>query len=132
MYWLLLLSAIVTEIVGTACMKASYGFTRITPGVIAVTCYIASTVLLILALKRIELSVAYVIWSGLGMAATVAIGILCFQEAMTAAKAGLIATIFVATVALVAVSLPTGGPEPTVQQANAAPAGNAPSGREPI
>ena len=130
MYWSLLFSAIAAEIVGTACMKASDGFSRIVPGGVAIACYIASTVLFILALKRIELSVAYVIWSGVGMVATVVIGILWFQEAMTAVKAGLIATIVFATIALVAVSPPADGPASGDAQARVST--DAPAGQEPI
>ena len=39
-----------------------------------------------IAIKRIEVSVAYAIWSGLGTALIAAIGIFWFKESMTLVK----------------------------------------------
>jgi small multidrug resistance pump len=43
-------------------------------------------VALTLALKRIDVSVAYAVWSGLGTAMIAAIGLLIFKEPLTLVK----------------------------------------------
>src|SRR5207237_8169652 len=78
--------AIVLEICGTTSLKLSDGFTRIGPSGAVVLCYIASFALLGLALRGIELSVAYAVWSGVGTAIVAAIGILWFGESAGACK----------------------------------------------
>ena len=72
--------AIVLEICGTTSLKLSDGFTRVGPSAAVVLCYVASFVLLSLALRGIELSIAYAVWSGVGTAIVAAIGILWFGE----------------------------------------------------
>ena len=66
--WLLLVSAIALEVAGTTSMKLSQGFTRLVPSVLLFVCYVASFVALTLALKKIEVSVAYAVWAGVGTA----------------------------------------------------------------
>jgi len=75
-----LAAAILLEICGTTSLKLSDGFTRIGPSGAVVLCYVASFALLSLALRGIELSIAYAVWSGVGTAVVAAIGILWFGE----------------------------------------------------
>jgi small multidrug resistance pump len=84
--WLLLVSAIALEVAGTTSMKLSQGFTRLVPSVLLFVCYVASFVALTLALKKIEVSVAYAVWAGMGTALVAAIGIVYFREELTALK----------------------------------------------
>jgi small multidrug resistance pump len=77
---LYLAAAIVLEICGTTALKLSQGFTRPGPAVAVVFCYVASFALLSLALRVIDLSIAYAVWSGVGTAIVAAIGILWFGE----------------------------------------------------
>ena len=81
-----LAAAIVLEICGTTSLKLSDGFTRIGPSGAVVISYVASFVLLSLALRGIELSIAYAVWSGVGTALVAAIGILWFGESAGAWK----------------------------------------------
>ena len=81
-----LAAAILLEICGTTSLKLSDGFTRIGPSGAVVICYVASFVLLSLALRGIELSVAYAVWSGVGTAVVAAVGILWFGEGAGAWK----------------------------------------------
>jgi small multidrug resistance pump len=74
-------AAILFEICGTTSLKLSDGFTRFGPSATVTVCYGASFVLLALALRGIELSIAYAVWSGVGTAAVAAIGIVWFGEA---------------------------------------------------
>jgi small multidrug resistance pump len=81
-----LAAAIVLEICGTTSLKLSDGFTRVGPAGAVVLCYVASFALLSLALRGIELSIAYAVWSGVGTAVVAAIGILWFGETAGAWK----------------------------------------------
>ncbi|MCP4112366.1 MAG: multidrug efflux SMR transporter [Desulfobacteraceae bacterium] len=85
-HWLFLAGAIALELAGTTSMKLSEGFTKFVPSVLLFVFYAASFVPLTLALKKIELSVAYAVWSGAGTALIAAIGILYFRETATALK----------------------------------------------
>ena len=85
-YWLYLTGAILLEVAGTTSMKLSEGFTRLVPSVALFVFYAASFVALTFALRKIEVGVAYAIWSGVGTALITAIGILYFREVATALK----------------------------------------------
>jgi small multidrug resistance pump len=75
-----LAAAIGLEICGTTALKLSDGFTRLAPVGVVVICYLSSFAVLSLALRRIDLSIAYAVWSGAGTAIIAAIGILWFGE----------------------------------------------------
>ena len=100
MSWLLLISAIVFEVSGTTCMKLSYGFTRRAPTILMFIFYGLGFVPLNLALRRIDISVAYAIWSGVGTAVITTIGILWFKEPVNALKLISIVLIIVGLVGL--------------------------------
>lgn len=80
MSWIYLLLAIICEVSGTTCMKLSKGFTKMLPSILIFIMYGFSLILLTKAIKKIDISVAYAIWSGLGTALIAAIGILWFKE----------------------------------------------------
>lgn len=95
MHWIQLTLAIVFEVAGTTCMKLSAGFTKPAAAAGMVLFYTACFFFLTLALKKIEVSVAYAIWSGVGTALIASIGVLYFREPLTAVKIiGLLAIIF--------------------------------------
>jgi small multidrug resistance pump len=100
MHWIYLTAAIVFEVVGTTCMKLSAGFARTLPAVLMAVCYCCSFGCLTLALKRIDVSVAYAIWSGLGTALIAAIGIWHFREPLTPLKLVGTAAIIAGVIAL--------------------------------
>ncbi len=58
LFWLYLLIAILTEVVGTAMMKASQGLTRLLPSVLMFVLYAVSFVFMAVALKKIEVGIA--------------------------------------------------------------------------
>ena len=86
MTWLYLVLAILLEVSGTTCMKLSEGFTRMVPSILLIVFYTLSFGMLTLALKKIDVSVAYAIWSGVGTALIATIGVLWFKEPATAMK----------------------------------------------
>ena len=67
-------------------MKLSRGFTELTPSILIFAFYGCAFALNTVAIKTIELSVAYAIWSGIGTALTAAIGIFYFKEPATTVK----------------------------------------------
>ncbi|MEW5964387.1 MAG: multidrug efflux SMR transporter [Pseudomonadota bacterium] len=87
MSWLLLALTIVLELAGTTMMKLSEGFTRLWPSVGVIVCYTGAIVGVTLALRELELSVAYAVWAGAGTALAALVGILVFKESATALKA---------------------------------------------
>ena len=86
MAWLLLFVAISFEISGTVSMKLSQGFSRPLPTLLMFVFYGLGFVPLNLALRHIDISVAYAIWSGLGTAVIALIGIFYFREPATLMK----------------------------------------------
>jgi small multidrug resistance pump len=86
MNWTFLLLAILFETVGTTAMKMSSGFTRIGPAIVMGICYILCFTLLTLALKQLDVSLAYAIWSGVGTALITIIGIWWFNESVSTLK----------------------------------------------
>ena len=86
LFWVYLLIAILTEVVGTTMMKVSQGLTRLMPSVLMFVMYAISFVFMALALKKIEVSTAYAIWSGLGTAMIATIGIVAFRESISILK----------------------------------------------
>ena len=67
-------------------MKLSQGFSKILPSVLLFIFYGLCFSFLTLALKKIDVSVAYGVWSGLGTALVAFIGIYWFKEPATALK----------------------------------------------
>ncbi len=86
LFWIYLLIAILTEVVGTTLMKVSQGLTRLIPSVLMFLLYGISFVFMAFALKKIEVSTAYAIWSGLGTALIAIIGIVWFRESINLPK----------------------------------------------
>lgn len=86
MHWFYLIGAIVLEVLGTTSMKLSEGFTRPLPSVLIFVFYAGAFVGLTMALRRMEVSVAYAIWSGVGTALIAVIGFLWFRESVTVVK----------------------------------------------
>ena len=78
--WVHLAMAIVAEVAGTFCMKMSDGFTRPLFSALIFLFYGTSFYFLALCLKRIDLSVAYAIWAGVGTALIASIGVGFFRE----------------------------------------------------
>lgn len=98
--WLYLILAILFEVAGTTSMKLSEGFSRLVPSILLFVFYAASFVAVTIALKEIEVSIAYAVWSGLGTALITVIGILFFRETVTVLKIVSIILIIIGIVGL--------------------------------
>jgi len=85
-HWILLVVAIALEVAGTTSMKLSDGLTKLTPSVLIFVFYAASFWAFTIALRKIDISIAYAIWSGVGTALIASIGIVYFREPVTTLK----------------------------------------------
>jgi small multidrug resistance pump len=95
-----LLLAIIAEVTGTTCVKLSQGFTRLLPSILIFVFYGLSLGFLGLALKKVDLSLAYAVWSGLGIAFIASVGVLYFREPVTTMKMVSLALILAGVVGL--------------------------------
>lgn len=102
--WTLLAIAIALEVMGTTCMKLSQGFTRPVPSVAMFAFYGLAFACNTIAIKTLDLSITYAVWSGVGTIATAFIGMYFFKEAATALKMASISLIVVGVFGLHAAS----------------------------
>ena len=108
MSWLYLILAIITEVVGTAAMKLSHGFTKIMPSTLMLACYGLAFAFLTLAVKKIDVSTGYAIWAGIVTALVATVGMLYFKEPATAIKIASIALIVLGVIGLTLAEQHTG------------------------
>ena len=76
--------AIVLEIVANIFLKMSDGFRRVWLGLLSLLSVLAAFSALAQAVKGIDLSVAYALWGGFGIAATIAAGWILFGQRLNA------------------------------------------------
>ncbi|MBA1435049.1 DMT family transporter [Bombilactobacillus bombi] len=86
MVWLELFLAGLGEVFWSAMMKLSKGFTRVSYSVLTVIGMILSFYFLIKATKKLDLSLAYPIWTGIGTLGSVLVGSFLFQESISLTK----------------------------------------------
>lgn len=79
-YYLYLAGAIILEVLATNLMKASEGFTKLPYTLGTLGLYGICFFLLSLAVKGIDLNLAYAIWAGVGIILTTIISVLVWQE----------------------------------------------------
>lgn len=78
--WLFLFVAIFAEVIATSSLKASSGFSRLGPSLLAVAGYGVAFYCLSLTLRTIPVGVAYAIWSGVGIVLVTLIAWLIFGQ----------------------------------------------------
>ncbi|MBI3599044.1 MAG: multidrug efflux SMR transporter [Nitrospinae bacterium] len=100
MSMLYLILAIILEVSGTTCMKLSQGFTKIGASLLMFIFYGFSLGALTLALKKIDVGIAYAVWSGIGTTLIAAVGVLWFNEPVTAIRIISIGLIIIGVVSL--------------------------------
>jgi quaternary ammonium compound-resistance protein SugE len=84
--WILVVTAGLIEVAFAIALKEAHGFTRLWPSVVAMACGGASFLMLTLALKTLPVGTAYAVWTGLGAAGTVIVGIAFLSEPATAGR----------------------------------------------
>lgn len=93
MAWLYLLLAGCLELGFTTCFKLSANFTNWRWTIAFLVCATLSVYCFNQAIKSIPLGTAYVVWTGIGAAGTVLIGMLWFHEPATGLRLFFIATL---------------------------------------
>ncbi len=88
------------EIGGVVGMKLSDAFTKRKPLVFAAMCMCISFLLLSLSLREIPISIAYGIWTGIGAAGSVLVGMFFFHEPKKLLKILLVSGVILSIVGL--------------------------------
>ena len=78
--WLALLAAGLFEIVWAFGLKYSDGLTRFWPTLATAISILASLSLMALALRSLPFGTAYAVWTGIGAAGSIIVGMLAFSE----------------------------------------------------
>ena len=100
MSWAYLILAILFEVSGTTAMKLSDGFQHPLPSVTVFVCYALSIGLLTLAVRHIDISVAYAIWCGIGIVLVTAIAWVVYDQKLDAWALAAIGLILAGTLML--------------------------------
>ena len=78
--WVYLFLAILSEVIATASLKSTEGFTKPIPSIIVLIGYIAAFYFLSLTLDTISIGVAYAIWSGVGVATITVVSFFLYDQ----------------------------------------------------
>ncbi|HEY1285482.1 MAG TPA: multidrug efflux SMR transporter [Solirubrobacterales bacterium] len=98
--WIFLSAAIASEVVGTVFLRFTDGFTNPLPSTLVIATYALSLWLTALALKQLEVSLAYAVWAGVGTAAVAVIGMTAMGESVSTLKLASIALVIGGVVGL--------------------------------
>lgn len=93
MAWIYLIVAGLFEIGWAVGLKYTEGFTKLVPSTLTVAAMVISMGLLGLAVRTLPLGTAYAIWTGIGTAGTVVLGMLLLGEPVEPLRLGCIALI---------------------------------------
>mgnify|MGYP005720198659 CR=1 FL=1 len=83
--WVYLGLAIVSEVIATASLKSTEGFTRLVPSIVVLVGYSAAFYFLSLTLDTVPIGVAYAVWSGVGVATITLVSFLVYDQKIDAA-----------------------------------------------
>jgi small multidrug resistance pump len=97
---LTLASAILAEVCGTMALRASHGWTRVGPTVLAIVAYLLSFYALSLTLRSLDVGVVYAIWAAVGTALIATLGIAFLDEPLNAAKVACLTLIVAGVIGL--------------------------------
>ena len=86
MAWTLVILAGILEVAFALCLKHSNGFTRLWPSIGVCVFGGGSFAMLTIALKTLAVGTAYAVWTGLGAAGTVLVGMIFLSEPVTAGR----------------------------------------------
>lgn len=100
MAWAYLVLAGVFEVGFASALKLADGFTRLWPTLAFLLCLVVSLALLAKAAQMLPIGTTYAVWTGIGAAGTVLVGILFFDEPATALRLFCLATLIVSIIGL--------------------------------
>ncbi|MFN3583559.1 quaternary ammonium compound efflux SMR transporter SugE [Phenylobacterium sp.] len=100
MAWVILFFAGLFEVGWAIGLKSTEGFTRLWPTVFTGVSLVASMGLLGLAVRSLPIGTAYAVWTGIGAAGTVVLGVVLFKEPATVARLACVGLILAGIVGL--------------------------------
>ena len=100
MAWILLFFAIVLEVLAMIQLKLSEGFLKPSYSIATAVLFTLSFICATFAFKKIDLSLAYALWSGLGTVGIVCAGFFYFNETANLMKLSCILLIVVGIIGL--------------------------------
>ncbi|WP_125766982.1 DMT family transporter [Lapidilactobacillus wuchangensis] len=83
MAWLSLVLAGLFEVVWATTMKLSHGFSKLSFTLATIVGMIASFLLLAQVIKKLPMSLAYPIWTGIGAVGSIIIGVILFKDQLS-------------------------------------------------
>ncbi len=98
--WVWLLLAGLLEVTWALSLKYSEGFTRFVPSVVTLTALALSMVLLSVAVRTLPIGTAYGVWVGIGALGAAVLGVVLFDEPLSAARVFFLALLLVAIIGL--------------------------------
>lgn len=98
--WLLLAASIAAEVVETIALRHADGFTRALPSAVVAAAYALAIWLMALAVRQLEVGLAYAVWAGAGTALIAVCGVFLFGETVTLARCLGVAMIVLGVVVL--------------------------------
>jgi len=98
--WIALVTAGLLDVGWAIAMKYADGYTRLGWSLVSLVLLAAFVFLLGRALQVLELGIAYTVWTGIGAAGTLTMGVLLFGEALSAMKIAGIALVLAGVAAL--------------------------------
>ena len=104
MSWLFIVMAGLFEVGGIINLKLSEGFTKLKPTIFLIMCMGLSFFFLSVSLKEIPISIGYGLWTGIGAAGSVLLGMFIFNEPKSIKKLVLVGGIIISIVGLKLVS----------------------------
>ncbi|QTC43132.1 multidrug efflux SMR transporter [Bacillus sp. V3] len=104
MAWMILIAAGLCEVIMVTFMKLSDGYKKFVPSILSFSAGALSFYLLSLSLLHIPVSTGYGIWTGIGSAGAVLIGMLFFNEEKNPSRLFFIGLIIFSIIGLKTVS----------------------------
>jgi quaternary ammonium compound-resistance protein SugE len=104
--WFLVVLAGLLETGFAVCLKLSHGLSRLGPTILFAIFALGSFGLLTISLRTLEVGPAYAVWTGIGAAGTVLVGMVWLDESITFVK---IASVVLVIVGVIGLQLSGGG-----------------------
>ena len=100
MAWVLLIVAGLLEVVWSVGLKYTQGFTRLGPSLVVGLAIATSMWLLALAARTLPIGTAYAVWVGIGALGAAVLGMVLFDEPVSAARLFFLGLLLVAIIGL--------------------------------
>lgn len=98
--WILLIAAGLLDVAWAVSMKYAEGYTRLGWSLLSILFLVAFVYLLGRVLQTLPVGTAYAVWTGIGAAGTVLMGVFLFGETVNVAKLGGVALVIAGIVML--------------------------------